>query len=92
LTKQETALVMKTIWEGLLAPRWLKDDLIELGKLVYSKVPLREVDSDVFERLFPNLTQVAQHVGKTLRQQLHQESSPAPSPSPAPAAPPKPQE
>ena len=34
MSKEETALLIRSFWEALLTPAWLRNDLIDLGKLV----------------------------------------------------------
>lgn len=86
LSKEDKALLIRAAWEALLAPPWLKDDLIALGKLVYAKVPLREVDDELFAHLLPHLSTMAESLGQhLLRPQAPVATPPAPTPSPAPA-------
>jgi hypothetical protein len=88
LSKEETALLIRATWEALLAPAWLRNDLIELGKLIFAKVPLREVDEELFERLLPHLTTVAESLGQhLLRPPAREAAPPAPTaPRPVPVA------
>jgi hypothetical protein len=78
-SSEEKALLIRSLWESLLAPEWVKDDLILLGKLVFAKVPLRSIDEATMAHLLPKLKAISEHLWKKLSS-----SSPA-----APAAPPK---
>jgi hypothetical protein len=85
LSKEETAFLIRSFWEALLGPAWLKDDLIALGKLVFAKVRIRDIDPEMFQRLLPHLTAIANSLGpKVLKMRLIT-TVPAPT-----TAPPKP--
>lgn len=87
LSKEDMALLIRSLWEALLAPAWKKDDLIELGKLIFAKVSLKHVDDDLFGRLLPNLTAAAAALGHLLLRP--QATSPAvPTSQPASTEPP----
>ena len=51
---------IRTLWETLLAPNWTKDDLIDLGKAIFAKTPLKRFDPAKFDRLFPHLVRVTE--------------------------------
>jgi hypothetical protein len=55
LTKEETAHIANVIWEGLQAPPWLRNDLIDFGKSVHAKVSLKDMDAKLYERLAPHI-------------------------------------
>ena len=40
LSKEEQAFLMKALWEALQMPPWNRDDLIDLGKLIFAKKSL----------------------------------------------------
>jgi hypothetical protein len=80
LSKEETALLIRSLWEALLEPPWLRNDLIDFGKLVFAKVPLKEIDPAVFAKLLPHLTTIARSLGK----KILQHAAPALPASPAP--------
>jgi hypothetical protein len=105
LSKEDTAFLIRSFWEALLGPNWLRNDLIELGKLVFAKVRLKDVEPELFQRLLPHLNTIANSLGPKmlkLRTQYGAAAAPAaspataapkstpPAPSPAPPAPPAP--
>lgn len=81
-SKEETAFYIKAFWDAMLAPKWLRDDLIELGKAVYAKEPLATLDDALFARLMPHLVQMAHVLGSLVAH--HNKSIPAPLAPPAP--------
>jgi hypothetical protein len=66
LSKEELALLIRSMWESLLAPAWGRNDLIDLGKLIFAKVPLKDVDAQTFARLMPHLKTLAQKLAVLL--------------------------
>lgn len=64
LSREESAFFIKTLWEGLLAPAWTRDDLIELGKVIFAKIPLARLTDQQFTQLLPYLKVMAETVGK----------------------------
>ena len=73
--RDETVLYIKSLWKSLLAPKWTKDDLIDLGKLVFAKVRLSSVDPPLLDRLLPLLSDMADSAWRTLLD-LPQDSPP----------------
>lgn len=66
LSKEEQAFLMKALWEALQMPPWNRDDLIDLGKLIFAKKSLKEVatqEEKKFARLFPHLVIIVNHLG-----------------------------
>jgi len=61
-SKVDLARIIKMFWEALLVPQWSKDDLIDLGKLLYAKVPIGKIDPSKIARLLPPLTEVAKEI------------------------------
>jgi hypothetical protein len=87
MSKADTALLIRAFWDSLLVPAWKKDDLITLGKLVFAKVPLREIEPELFTRLLlPHLNTIALSLGKRLINIPAPATPPAVAASPAPAA------
>jgi hypothetical protein len=78
--KEEMAGLIRAIWEALLLPDWQSKDLIELGKLIYAKVPLRDVDPELFQRLLPNLSACARQL--STRVTLRRPAAPPAAPQP----------
>jgi hypothetical protein len=64
-TKEEIANRIRTLWSALIVPKWTYDELVALGKMVYSKIALAKIDPDVMKLLLPKLTQVARHIKLT---------------------------
>ena len=79
LSREEQAFLIKILWEALLAPPWSRDDLIEFGKAIFGKTPLKDLDPKRFTQLFPFLKQITAHLGDKLNEAV------LPSPTPAPA-------
>jgi hypothetical protein len=66
LSREEQAFLMKALWESLQVPSWNRDDLIDLGKLIFAKKSLKEIasqDEKKFTRLFPHLVAIVNHLG-----------------------------
>jgi hypothetical protein len=88
LSKEDTAFLIRSFWEALLGPNWLRNDLIELGKLVFAKVRLKDVEPELFQRLLPHLNTIANSLGpKMLKLRTQYGAAAAPAASPATAAP-----
>ena len=79
LTREEQAFLIKILWESLQAPPWSRDDLIEFGKAIFGKTPLKDLDPKKFDRLFPFLKQITDSLGTKLKEAV----LPAPSPASA---------
>jgi hypothetical protein len=69
LSREESAFFIKTIWEALLAPAWTRDDLIELGKVIFTKIPLNHLPDQTFSKLLPYLQTMANTMGKKILEQ-----------------------
>ena|SRR5579872_3334383 len=75
MTPKEMSFLLKTIWEALLAPTWKKDDLITLGKLLFAKQKLKDIDEKIFmKEVLPNLKVVAASLHATLTQEAIRQS------------------
>jgi hypothetical protein len=87
LSREEQAFLIKILWEALQAPSWSRDDLIEFGKAIFGKTPLKDLDPKKFNQLFPFLKQITDNLGIKLKEAV------LPSPTPAdqvePANPPE---
>ena len=90
LTKEERAWLVRNLWEALQIPSWSKDDLIDLGKAIFAKKALKDLDEKQFARLFPLLVQIADCLGTRITAVQNPESPPAPSPLPPTSVPPAP--
>jgi hypothetical protein len=80
LSREEQAFLIKILWEALQAPPWSRDDLIEFGKAIFGKTPLKDLDPKRFNQLFPFLKQITDHLGIKLKEAV------LPAPPPAPTA------
>ena len=68
LTKEELAWLIKALVESLEIPDWTKDDLIEFGKAIFGKTPLKDMDPKKFTQLFPFLKQITDNLGIKLKE------------------------
>ena len=68
LSREEQAFLIKILWESLQAPPWSRDDLIEFGKAIFGKTPLKDLDPKKFDRLFPFLKQITDSLGTKLKE------------------------
>lgn len=90
LSDKETAFLIRSMWTSLQAPGWTfknRKDLEKLGEAIFSGKTLKQLDDDLYDRLFPHLVKVAQCLGDILRISSPEES-PAPSPKAVSPAPP----
>ena len=53
---------IRTLWEALHAPKWTRDDLIDLGKAIFAKTPLKNLDPDKFDKLLPHLIDIVERL------------------------------
>jgi hypothetical protein len=74
LSTEELKTIIGIVWEALQAPRWNKDDLIDLGKTIYAKTPLKNMDEKLFIRLFPHIATIARSVGTKIKAMSKQET------------------
>ena len=79
LSREEQAFLIKILWEALQAPPWSRDDLIEFGKAIFGKTPLKDLDPKKFTQLFPFLVQITNQLGTKLKEAV----LPAPPSAPA---------
>ena len=79
LSREEQAFLIKILWESLQAPPWSRDDLIEFGKAIFGKTPLKDLDPKKFNQLFPFLKQITDSLGIKLKAAV----LPAPPQAPA---------
>jgi hypothetical protein len=79
LSREEQAFLIKILWEALLIPPWSRDDLIEFGKAIFGKTPLKDLDPKKFNQLFPFLKQITDHLGIKLKEAV----LPTPAQNPA---------
>jgi uncharacterized protein (DUF2126 family) len=60
ISKDEMKFLVKTIWTMLGAPAWTKDSLITLGKVIFAKKTLKEMDDKAFAEIWPHLKVMAE--------------------------------
>jgi hypothetical protein len=70
LSKEELAYLIKVVWEALQSPSWSRDDLIEFGKAIFGKTPLKDLEPKKFNQLFPFLKSIAEHLGIKLKEAI----------------------
>lgn len=94
LTPQEKALLIRAIWESLLAPKGTRDQLVTLGKAVFAGTSLKEMDDKTYEQILPFLSSMADALAEKMM--AKEPTSPTPEPNkettpgektPEPAAP-----
>ena len=66
LSREEQAFLIKILWESLQVPSWSRDELIEFGKMIFSKTPFKDLNSKKFNQLSSFLTMIAEHLGAKL--------------------------
>lgn len=69
LNKEEKAFLMKALWKALQSPTWTKDDLIEFGKAIFSKLTLGKMSEKTFDRILPFLSKITDSLGQQLSEQ-----------------------
>jgi hypothetical protein len=60
ISKEDMKFLVKTIWKVLQAPSWSKDSLITLGKAIFTKTSLKEMDDKVFNEIWPHIKVMAE--------------------------------
>jgi hypothetical protein len=73
LSKEDTAFFIRNLWEALITPTWTRDDIIELGKAVFAKVPLSKLDDKRFDQLLPYLTKMSENLALKIHARLMSE-------------------
>ena len=53
---------IRAVWDALLAPSWNKDELIELGKAIYARRALKDLDAKQFDKLLPHLSAIVERL------------------------------
>lgn len=69
ISKEEMKFLVKTIWKVLQAPSWTKDSLITLGKAIFSKKTLKEMDDKAFNEIWPHIKVMAETLNSTLTEE-----------------------
>lgn len=83
---EDLVFYIRSFWQAIVSAPWNRNDLIDLGKQVYAKVSLSDVDEKLFSRLLPRLKAVASTFKQlvddryfTVPKHALPEASPAPS-------------
>jgi hypothetical protein len=79
MSPADTAWLMNALWESLQSPDWSfssRKDLEQLGTAIYSGKKLKELDSQLLNRLFPHLKKITLHLGKLLTHRVSKPVSP----------------
>ena len=69
-TNEEVAFLIKAIWSSLQAPKWTfknRKDLEKIGEAIFTGNALKDLDDQLYDRIFPHLVKVATHLGHVLR-------------------------
>jgi hypothetical protein len=53
---------IRAVWDALLAPKWDRDVLINLGKALYARRPLKDLDTKLFDELLPRLVEIVERL------------------------------
>lgn len=73
MSKEEKAFLVNAIWTALQAPQWSKDDLINFGKAIFTRVTLQKMADKTFEQVFPFLSKIADSLGVQLTEQAEKQ-------------------
>lgn len=66
LSNEEKKFLMKSLWAALQTPSWTKDDFITFATAVKSGKSLKEMDDDIFDKVFPFLEKITVALGESL--------------------------
>jgi hypothetical protein len=66
LTREDNAFFIRNLWEALITPTWTRDDIIELGKAVFAKIPLSKLDDKKFNQLLPYLSKMSENLARRI--------------------------
>ncbi len=53
---------IRAVWDALMAPSWIPNDLKDLGMAIYAHRPLKDLDQKLFERLLPHLATIVERL------------------------------
>ena len=85
LTKEQVAWLIRTLWAALQAPGWTfknRKDLEKIGEALFTGKTLKDLDDALYERIFPHLVKIAEHLGEALRNGPQDSSPPKPATEP----------
>jgi hypothetical protein len=51
---------IRAVWSALLTPKWDRDLLIALGKALFARRSLKDVDDKLYEQLLPRLVEIVE--------------------------------
>jgi hypothetical protein len=69
ISKEQMKFLIKTLWKCLEAPAWTKDSLITLGKVIFAKKTLKDLDDKAFGEIWPHLKVMAETLDLTLSEE-----------------------
>jgi hypothetical protein len=58
--RKTRAANIRAVWEALLSPRWDRNIRIDLGKALYARRSLKDLETELFERLLPRLVEIVE--------------------------------
>lgn len=53
---------IRAVWDALMAPSWVPNDLKDLGMAIYARRPLKDLDQKKFDRLLPHLSAIVERL------------------------------
>jgi hypothetical protein len=77
--KLEQAAAIRKLWKALILPKWTKDDLIDFGKAIFSKVDLKDMPEKTLVKVLPFLKTVADELRKN-EPKAEPKNEPSPDP------------
>jgi hypothetical protein len=77
ISKDEMKFLVKAIWRCLQAPAWTKDSLITLGKVIFAKKSLKEMDDKTFAEIWPHLKFMAETLDATMTEEASRRATEA---------------
>jgi uncharacterized protein (DUF2126 family) len=61
--------LVHALWRCFQAPAWTKDSLITLGKVVFAKTSLKDMNEKAFGEIWPHLKVMAETLDTTLTEE-----------------------
>jgi hypothetical protein len=86
ISKEQMKFLVKSLWRCLQAPSWTKDSLITLGKVIFAKKTLKDLDDKAFNEIWPHLKVMAETLDVTLTEEATRLSAEAVENAEAPEA------
>lgn len=66
LSNEEKKFLMKSLWAALQVPKWTKNDFITFATAVQSGKSFKEMDDEVFDKVFPFMEKITAALGESL--------------------------